>query len=291
MEPVDAGPDCLVGALARKHVAVKHGIGEAEALLVGRAREAVRGRLVDERPGQSERMADLANLVHEKVRERAEVARGVAVLRRVADPVLGKIAGVGDAPALREHLADGIERRHADAGGHVDRGVPREAVRARQLEQSWRSLERAPEALDRRMNVDLDDPDAEHARNLPRILDVGLHAVRHEHAHDAPGAERLHAERGRHGRVLAAREPHHGAALRAVLFKIPADPFRKVVRRLPRVREHSSPFTSFADGAPRAALPPVILAAHPPEGDSHLQARPGRERRSSRVEYERHAKD
>ena len=39
--------------------------GEAEALLVGRAREAVRGRLVDERPGQSERMADLANLVNE----------------------------------------------------------------------------------------------------------------------------------------------------------------------------------------------------------------------------------
>ena len=101
VQAVNPRPGGFVLAHAGEHIFVERRISEAEFLLVILAAEAVGRRLVDEIIGKTEDIADLPHFVHEQVGQGAEIARRVAVLGRIADVVLGGVAGIDDSGAPR----------------------------------------------------------------------------------------------------------------------------------------------------------------------------------------------
>ena len=80
-------------------IPVQHSVGEAEVLLVRLTAQAVDGRLVNKAVRQPQRPAHGADLLHRQMGERAKIPGGVAVAGRVANPILGEVAGVGH-PAI-----------------------------------------------------------------------------------------------------------------------------------------------------------------------------------------------
>ena len=93
-------------------------IGEAEVVLVSLARQAVGRRLDEEALGKAQFRAQRDDLLGRVHAQRRKSARAVAVDRAVAHPVLREVGGV-DHNAAVHALCDGVERRHADAGGQV----------------------------------------------------------------------------------------------------------------------------------------------------------------------------
>ena len=183
-------------------------VGKAEVVLVGLAGQAVGRGLDEEALGQAQRAADGDDLlggVHPDGRERA---RAVAVDGAVADPVLGEVGGV-DHDARVHALGDGVQRRHADAGGKVDGGL------AAGLDAEARHL--AQNAARAAVNIERVVADVQHVDKAVGIVDVRLHAVGHQHADDILATVGRHAQRRRDGAVLAARNADDGGLASAGL--------------------------------------------------------------------------
>lgn len=199
--------------LAGADIAIEDRVGEAEVVLVRLAAEAVDRGLLHQNLGQTEITAHGLDLLNRQMRQGAEIAGCVAVAGGVAHPVLGEVAGIDHAAVAA--LADGIDRCHADARGQVHDALVGEG-------QSRR--DRIFDALHGVVDIDLEAPDAQMVAEQVGHINIELLAVRHQNADDPVLAERLNADGGGHGAVLAAGNAQNGVAVGAVFRKEVPDP-------------------------------------------------------------------
>ena len=80
---------------------IEHSVGKAELVLVRGAGKTVGRHLFNKFFGQAEVSADSLYLCNRETGDGAEVARAVAVACGVANPVLGKVAGVCNSAVFR----------------------------------------------------------------------------------------------------------------------------------------------------------------------------------------------
>ena len=199
--------------LAGADIAIQHGIGKAQIVLVGFAAQAVDGNLVHQNVRQTQITAHLLDLIHRQVGHRAEISGGVTVAGGIAHPVLRKVAGV-DHTAVPA-LAHGVDRRHADAGGQIGEALGRELqTRGHGVSDAlYRVLDVHHIVLNSKMP----------AEQLGHI-NVMLHAVGHEHADDPILAQGFDTKGGGNRAVLSAGDAQHGVAIGSVFRKEVPDP-------------------------------------------------------------------
>ena len=176
----------------------------------------------------------------QQLRQGAEVSRRVAVLGRIADIVLRRVAGVDHPAAVGQVLRDRIEGRHADPGRHIDLRLAGHLGLPADLLEFFILLERLLQGIRRRPDIDGHIGNPERVHQELAVGDIRLHAARHQHAHDAVLPERLRAESRGHTGVLAARDADHGAAGRAVLREIITNPLDDLVFCLLRIFQHNN---------------------------------------------------
>ena len=115
-------------------------------------------------------------------------------------------------------LRNGIERGHADAGGKVHRCL------AAGLNADARHF--VEDAAGAAVDIKGIIFDAEVFHDAVGVVDIGLHAVRHQHADHVFTAISLNTQRGDDGAVLAAGDADHGRFTAAAVH-LPAHPVQK----------------------------------------------------------------
>ena len=239
VQAVDAGLLLLVVALAGQDIVIQHAVGEAKLVLIAHAAESVRRSLPDQLLRQTQDSPDLKDLMHQKVRKRTEIAGCVAVLGRIADIILGSVAGVDNTAAVGQILRDRVQSCHADPGRQIDLGFARHLSPAADLLKLRILLQSFFQRVSRCPDVDL------HIGNLQRVdqkLTVGnirLHTARHQDAHDTVFSQSLGAQSRRDAGVLAARNADDCAAGRSVRREIVADPLYDLIFCLFRIFQHN----------------------------------------------------
>ena len=225
---IDALPGFGVLAHAGADVAIQGRIGEAQVILVGLAAEAVDGRLFNKHIRQAQRTAHGLDLLHGEMGQGREIAHGIAVARGIAHPVLREIAGVGHAAV--HALGNRVHGAHAQARRQILHRL------RRNLRQGGFQLRH--HALIGVMNVDDHAANAQVLYQSTGNVDIKLLAVGHQHAHHAVRTQRLGAQRGHNGAVLAAGDAQHGAAALPVRVEPLANPFHNFVFDLQGVKLH-----------------------------------------------------
>ena len=192
-------------------------IGKAQIVLVGQAGQPVGGRLDEEPLRQAQRPAQGDDLLGGIHAQRGEGAGAVAVDGAVAHPVLAEVAGVDD-DALLHRLGHGVEGGHTDPAGQVHQRLAA-GGQARLLHLRHHALHRVVD-----IEGDVGDPQRFHQRL--RVVDIRLHAVGHQHAHDVFPAVGGHCQRRHGGAVLAAGNADDGG-LAVAGGHLPGHPFQQ----------------------------------------------------------------
>ena len=224
-------------------VLVHRVIGEAEVILVGQARQSVGRRLDQEALRKAQLRADGDDLLRGVHADGGECAGAVTVDRAVAHPVLREVGGVDHDAALHA-LRDGIERRHADAGGKIDRRL------AAGLDADvFHLVQHAGSGC---VNIEGIMANAQDLDQTVAVIDIGLDAVRHQHAHHVLAPVGRDAQRGDHAGVLAAGNADHGG-FAAAIFHLRTHPVQKTGKLLLCIE--------FVHGATSSLVCPIVPQA------------------------------